>query len=184
MAKNPTENVEETESSDLTEAEGTPDEKKGDFRYIVRIANTDLDGKRKIQYALTGIKGIGYRVAKVVCTRAGVEPTTITGYMKPEEVEKVAGIVEAMSDNLPVWMINRRKDVYTSENRHLLGTDLIISYREDINLMRKIRCYKGIRHERGHKVRGQRTKSTGRSGAIVGVSRKGIIASAAAKKKE
>jgi small subunit ribosomal protein S13 len=38
--------------------------------------------------------------------------------------------------------------------------------------MRKIRCYKGIRHETGQKVRGQRTKSTGRTGTTVGVKRK------------
>jgi small subunit ribosomal protein S13 len=44
--------------------------------------------------------------------------------------------------------------------------------REDINTMKKIRSYVGIRHERGHKVRGQRTKSTGRKGLTVGVKRK------------
>jgi small subunit ribosomal protein S13 len=36
-------------------------------------------------------------------------------------------------------------------------------------MMRKMRCYKGIRHETGQKVRGQRTKSTGRTGMTVGV---------------
>jgi len=73
---------------------------------------------------------------------------------------------------MPVWMLNRRNDTYTGENRHLTGTDLILSNKEDINLMKKIRSYKGIRHERGLRVRGQRTRSTGRTGAIVGVSRK------------
>ncbi|HOW33966.1 MAG TPA: 30S ribosomal protein S13, partial [Methanoregulaceae archaeon] len=43
---------------------------------------------------------------------------------------------------------------------------------EDINLLRKIRCYRGIRHETGQKVRGQRTKSTGRTGLTVGVKKK------------
>jgi small subunit ribosomal protein S13 len=184
MADNPDENVEEPEKVEDAGKEDQQGEKKDDFRYIVRIASTDLDGNRKIQYALTGIMGIGDRTAKVICNRAGVDPVAVLGYMKPEEVEKVAKVVDSMVDNLPAWMVNRRNDYYTAENRHLLGTDLLISYREDINLMRKIRCYRGIRHERGHKVRGQRTKSTGRTGAIVGVSRKGIIASAAAAKKK
>ncbi len=43
---------------------------------------------------------------------------------------------------------------------------------DDINLLKKIRAYRGIRHETGQKVRGQRTKSTGRTGLIVGVKRK------------
>ncbi|HML26809.1 MAG TPA: 30S ribosomal protein S13, partial [Methanomethylovorans sp.] len=44
--------------------------------------------------------------------------------------------------------------------------------REDLNTLKKIRCYRGIRPERGLKVRGQRTKSTGRRGSTIGVSKK------------
>jgi small subunit ribosomal protein S13 len=77
-------------------------------------------------------------------------------------------------------MLNRRKDVYTGENRHLTGVDLTLGNNEDINLMKKMRSYKGIRHERGQKVRGQRTKSTGRTGATVGVVRKKLEAGAGA----
>jgi small subunit ribosomal protein S13 len=43
---------------------------------------------------------------------------------------------------------------------------------DDVNRMRKMRSYRGIRHETGQKVRGQRTKSTGRTGTTVGVKRK------------
>ena len=67
-------------------------------------------------------------------------------------------------------MANRPKDVYTGETKHLFGPDVMLQKDEDVNLMRKIRCYKGIRHETGQKVRGQRTKSTGRTGTTVGVS--------------
>ena len=54
----------------------------------------------------------------------------------------------------------------------LMGMDLSMTLREDLDLMKKMRSYKGIRHERGLRVRGQKTRSTGRTGAIVGVSRK------------
>jgi small subunit ribosomal protein S13 len=50
--------------------------------------------------------------------------------------------------------------------------DLTMINREDFDLMKKMRSYKDIRHERGLRVRGQRTRSTGRTGAIVGVSRR------------
>jgi small subunit ribosomal protein S13 len=62
--------------------------------------------------------------------------------------------------------------VYTGETKHLFGGDVTLANDEDINLLRKIRCYKGVRHETGQKVRGQRTKSTGRTGKTVGVSKK------------
>jgi small subunit ribosomal protein S13 len=79
-------------------------------------------------------------------------------------------------------MLNRRKDLLSGEDRHIMGADLLVNLREDINLLRKIRSYRGIRHERGLKVRGQRTKSTGRRGAVVGVVRKKQLAAAAAAK--
>jgi small subunit ribosomal protein S13 len=81
-------------------------------------------------------------------------------------------------------MMNRRKDVETGQDKHIMGMDLAMTLREDLDLMKKMRSYKGIRHERGLRVRGQRTRSTGRTGAIVGVSRKkeGAAAPAAASK--
>jgi small subunit ribosomal protein S13 len=69
-------------------------------------------------------------------------------------------------------MTNRPKDLYTGAKRHLLGADVSMTVDDDINLLKKIRAYRGIRHETGQKVRGQRTKSTGRTGLIVGVKRK------------
>lgn len=52
-----------------------------------------------------------------------------------------------------------------------VGTDWVVMVREDVEGMKRIRSYKGVRHEFGYKVRGQRTRSTGRGGAVVGVVR-------------
>jgi small subunit ribosomal protein S13 len=153
---------------------------KDNIKYIVRIANADLDGTRTVEFALTGIKGIGVRVSKILSRKADVDPHAIMGYLPPEQVEKLRNVVDNFEANVPVWMLNRRKDVYTCENRHLTGVDLTLGNNEDINLMKKMRSYKGIRHERGQKVRGQRTKSTGRTGATVGVVRKKLEAGAGA----
>jgi small subunit ribosomal protein S13 len=158
---------------------------KDNIKYIVRIANADLDGTQKVEYALTGIKGIGTRVSKILSRKADVDPHATMGYLPPEQVDRLRNVVENFEQNVPVWMLNRRKDVYTGENKHLIGVDLTLGVNEDVNLMKKMRSYKGIRHERGQKVRGQRTKSTGRTGATVGVVRKKEApgAGAAAEKK-
>ncbi len=70
----------------------------------------------------------------------------------------------------------------TGNDLHIMGTDMELKFREDINLLRKIRSYRGIRHERGLRVRGQRTKSTGRRGMVVGVVRKKILAKTGGKR--
>lgn len=52
---------------------------------------------------------------------------------------------------------------------HITGSDLEEKRRHDINRMKMISSYKGVRHQRGQKVRGQRTKSTGRTEGTIGV---------------
>jgi small subunit ribosomal protein S13 len=69
-------------------------------------------------------------------------------------------------------MLNRQKDLVTGEDLHLVGTDLIDSLRVDIEREKKTRSWRGIRHYLGLPVRGQRTKTSGRKGATIGVTRK------------
>jgi small subunit ribosomal protein S13 len=157
---------------------------KDEIKYIVRIANVDLDGTKTVEFALTGIKGIGPRISKIISRQAQVDPHSTMGYLPPEQVDRLKVVVDNIEANVPVWMVNRRRDIYTGEDRHLFGVDLTLGVKEDINIMKKIRCYKGIRHERGQKVRGQRTKSTGRTGATVGVVRKKGEPGAGAKKED
>ncbi|HOT03298.1 MAG TPA: 30S ribosomal protein S13 [Methanolinea sp.] len=143
-----------------------------EIRYFVRISNTDLDGTKPVLTALTGIRGVGRHTASVIAAMAKVNGRELMGRLKEEDVEKLRAAVEGYAQKVPGWMVNRPKDVYTGEARHLLGTEVSTTLDEDINIMRKIRSYRGIRHETGQKVRGQRTKSTGRTGATVGVKRK------------
>jgi len=145
---------------------------KEEIKYIIRIAQTDLDGKKDVQYALTGLKGIGIRTARILAESAKVDPTLTMGYLEDGQIEQLRAAVENFQSNIPTWMFNHQKDVTTGQDRHILGSELTLMLREDINRMKKTRSYIGIRHERGHKVRGQRTKSTGRRGATVGVQRK------------
>ena len=143
-----------------------------EIKYFVRVRNTDLDGTKAVHIALTGIKGIGSHTSRTIAALANVDPRAILGKMDDESVGRIANAVETYIEQVPVWMVNRQKDVYTGEARHLLGTDLTMANDDDVNRMRKMRSYRGIRHETGQKVRGQRTKSTGRTGTTVGVKRK------------
>ncbi len=144
-----------------------------EFKYIVRMADTDLDGNRPVIYALQGIKGIGYRVAEGIVKLMDVDPREKIGNLSDEKIEEIRKIVEEqLEEILPGWMMNHRKDYLTGEDRHLLSTDLDLQKQDDINRLKRIRCYRGIRHERGLPVRGQRTRSNGRRGLAVGVSRK------------
>jgi small subunit ribosomal protein S13 len=80
--------------------------------------------------------------------------------------------------------VNRRKDLRDGDDKHLISNRLTITVKRDIERMKKMRSYKGIRHQLGLKVRGQRTKSTGRGGLVIGVVRSKLREKAKKKKKK
>lgn len=169
-------------------AEKKPAEKKDEnFRYIVRIVNTDLDGNKNIVIALSGIKGVGLRSAEVIARMAGIPRQTKIGDLPETKTDELEKLVMDYSEKVPHWMVNRQSDWSTGADMHLVGVDVELNRRDDVNLMKMIRCYKGIRHEQGQKVRGQRTRSNGRTGMTMGVIRKKLEPGAAGegeKKKE
>ncbi|MFW6376075.1 MAG: 30S ribosomal protein S13 [Thermoplasmatota archaeon] len=145
------------------------EEHEDDFKYIVRLKDTDLDGEKTVLFALRDIKGVGTRVAETIVKSTDIDLNRRIGTLEDEEIDDLRKVLEGFSENVPTWMVNRKRDPLTGENNHFFGTDLDMVHREDINRMKKISCYKGIRHERGLKVRGQRTKSNGRTGMELGV---------------
>lgn len=162
---------EEIEEEEMSEVETKSQEK--DFKHIVRIADVDVRGDRRVVYALTQIKGIGFRVSQGLVRKLGINPNKKIGELSEEELEIIRkAIEEDISDVLPGWMVNHRKDLDTGKDLHYVSTDLEMRIRDDINFLKKIRCYRGIRHEKGLPVRGQRTRSNGRKGLALGVQRK------------
>lgn len=150
------------------------DEEASDFRFIVRVANTDLDGNKPVVTALAGIKGVGIRLSEIIADRAEVSRNEKIGNLTEAQTDDIENLVLEMAEDVPTWLFNRNKDYETGDDLHMVGPELDMIRRGDINRMKMIRCYKGIRHERGQKVRGQRTRSNGRKGLTVGVRRKSV----------
>ncbi len=143
----------------------------GEFKQIVRIGDTDLDGSKAVAYALTKIRGIGFSTAFAICRYLGINPMAKLGYLDDETIKKLDWAVRNLHQFAPPWFVNRPRDPETGKNLHLIGADLVLAAKRDIDLMKKIRCWRGIRHALGLKVRGQRTRTTGRLGMTVGVSK-------------
>ncbi len=153
-------------------------ENKQEIKHLVRIANTDLDGSKKLYHALTKIKGISFVFANMVCNLANVDKTKKTGFLSDQEVSRLNDIIKTPGKfNVPSWILNRRKDYETNEDNHLLGPDLKFTQDNDIKRLKKIKSYRGVRHSGGLPVRGQRTKSNFRKNkgkGSLGVKRKKI----------
>ncbi len=145
-------------------------------RRIVRVMTTDIDGGLNIERGLRRIKGVSFVFSKSVCTAMKIDPTTKLGDISVEEIKKIEEFIK--KPTLPGWLLNRRKDPETGENNHVTMSDLLLKKREDINLLKRIRAYKGIRHELGQPVRGQRTRTSFRTSKSVGVQKKKITQAA------
>lgn len=146
-----------------------------EIKYFVRIANTDLDGKKPIGHALTKIKGIGFMFSNMVCSLADIDKRKIAGIMSDNEVKRIDDIIkDPVKAGAPVWILNRRSDPIEGTNAHLITSNLTFTQDNDVKLMKKIKTYKGIRHSLGLPVRGQKTRSNSRKnkGKVLGVKRK------------
>jgi small subunit ribosomal protein S13 len=143
-----------------------------EFNYIVRLHGTNIDGTKMVPYALTEVKGVGIRLARAIVKQLGLDATERLGSLSDADVKRLESALDnPASVGLPTWMLNRQKDPMTGEDLHVLTSDLDLRNKDDIDLMRETRSWKGERHARGLKVRGQHTKTTGRTGRSVGVSR-------------
>jgi small subunit ribosomal protein S13 len=168
--------AEKKEKGEKKKAAEKPVEKKVDenFRYIVRIMNSDIDGNKSLIMGIQNVKGVGPRVAAVVARKTGIKPSEKMGNLSEAQTEEIEKIIASYPEFAPHWAVNRQSDFETGEDHHLFGVDLDVSRKDDINRMKMIRCYKGVRHEQGQKVRGQRTRSNGRTGLTMGVSRQKV----------
>ncbi len=150
-----------------------------EYRHIVRVSGTDIDGSKKITYGLTRIKGVGFTLANAIIRVLDLRHDARIGELSENEIRKIEdAIAEPTKYGVPGWLFNRRKDVRTGRTLHIIGSDLDLKIKEDVDLMKELKSWKGIRHSLGLKVRGQRTKTTSRMGRAVGVRKKTLIARA------
>jgi small subunit ribosomal protein S13 len=152
-----------------------------EFRQILRVANTNVDGTKKLAYGLLHIKGVGPSYAVAVVRAAELRPESRLGDLSEGEVQKLEDVMKDPAKyGLPSRLFNRRKGLDTGRDVHLIGADLALSIKTDVDFMTDIRSWKGIRHSLGLKVRGQHTRTTGRKGRAVGVAKKVVMEAARA----
>ncbi len=147
-----------------------------DFRHRLRVIGTDVDGTLRIEYALTKIKGISLSLANAILKKTGVSPDKRAGFLTETEIERIEEIIkDPAKGGLPSWLLNRRKELETGKDLHLVSADLVLKTKMDIERMKEIKTWRGYRHAYGLKVRGQRTKTTGRAGKALGVKKKALL---------
>ena len=148
-----------------------------EYRHIVRIVGNDIRGERKTVIGLTQIKGLGFMFATAILDILKIDTNSNIGNLTDENVQAIEKLItDPVASNIPTWFLNRRKDIETGTNLHLLTSDIPFTLRNDIERERISASWRGYRHLSGLKVRGQRTRTSGRKGGAVGVAKGGLAA--------
>ena len=125
---------------------------------------------------LSQIKGIGYMFANSMLQVLKISPHQKIGNLTAEQVSAIEKIIQdPKAANFPIWFLNRRQDIETGEDMHLVTSDIAFNIRNDVEREKALFSWRGYRHMYGLKVRGQRTRCTGRKGGAVGVAKGGKV---------
>jgi len=147
-----------------------------EYRHIVRVVGNDIPGDKKLIVGLAQIRGIGYSFATAVLDTLKIGADANVGFLTDAQVKEIERVIsDPAAAGFPAWFLNRRKDIETGKDRHLLTSDIEFTVRNDIERERAAGSWRGYRHMFGLKVRGQRTRTTGRRGGAVGVAKGGKV---------
>ncbi len=106
-----------------------------------RLLGVDIPGKKRIEYALCYIHGIGLTRARSIVAEAMIDPSLKADDLTPEQLRAVLGVIQG----------------YRVEG------DLRREVSQNIRRLVSIGSYRGLRHRRGLPVRGQRTSTNART---------------------
>ncbi len=148
---------------------------KGDKRKeetLIRILSTDIPGERTVYSGLAKIKGVSWSFSNAVCKALGIGRDKKIKDLTEKKIKKISEFIK--NPKLPSFILNRRKDFSSGQNKHLVTSDLNLEKEFDVKRLRKIKSYRGLRHLLGQPVRGQRTKAHFRKHKAVGVTKRKI----------
>ena len=147
-----------------------------EYENLIRIIGNDIPGEKKTLIGLTQIRGLGYMFANSILQILKINPDSRIGTLSAEQVSSIEKIIEdPKSANFPTWFLNRQQDVETGDDLHLVTSDIAFNIRNDVEREKGVFSWRGYRHMYGLKVRGQRTRCSGRKGGAVGVAKGGRI---------
>ncbi len=109
---------------------------------MARISGVDLPKKKRVEYGLTYIFGIGLKSSRDILTKAGISFDKRVHELSEDDVATIRKVIQA---------------------DFMVEGDLRKQVAMNIKGLMDLGSYRGIRHRRGLPVRGQKTKTNART---------------------
>ena len=110
---------------------------------MARLLGVDIPNRKKIEYSLRYVYGIGPTPSKSVLEEAEIDPNLRTQDLSEQDLSKITNVI--------------------LERKYLVEGDLRRDVTANLKRLQSIRSYRGLRHQRGLPVRGQRTITNART---------------------
>ena len=110
---------------------------------MARLLGVDIPNRKKVEYSLRYIYGVGPTRAKEILDAVDIDPDRRTQDLTEQELSLISN--------------------YIIDNKIMVEGDLRRAITNNLKRLRSIRCYRGLRHQRGLPVRGQRTITNART---------------------
>ena len=150
-----------------------PEAKAETRKGVIRLCGVDVTGNIPVKTALMKVKGVSFSLGGAICNelqKFGINGGMLVESLNEEQIETIEkAVANPAGIGVKSFLLNRR-----GREGSLFGSELFINVRQDISREKELKSYRGWRHMLNQKVRGQHTRSTGRSGATVGVSKKAL----------
>ncbi|PNX76267.1 40S ribosomal protein s18-like, partial [Trifolium pratense] len=118
-----------------------------EFQHILRVLNTNVDGKQKIMFAMTSIKGIGRRFSNICCKKADIDMNKRAGELSAAELDNLMTVVaNPRQFKIPDWFLNRKKDYKDGKFSQVVSNALDMKLRDDLERLKKIRTGRNVRN--------------------------------------
>ncbi|KAG6360913.1 hypothetical protein INS49_011981 [Diaporthe citri] len=134
---------------------------KSNFEFTSRLPNTNLDGKQKVVYALTKIKGVGRRYSNLVCKKGDVDLNKRAGELTSKELKRIVTIIQNLTQYKipaytsksnpeptlhPRWWNHARRDIVDGKDSQVPANGVDFKLRDDLKCLKKIRAHHDLRH--------------------------------------
>ena len=110
---------------------------------MVRLLGVDIPNRKKVEFSLRYIYGVGPTRAKEILDAVDIDPDRRTQELTEQELSLISN--------------------YIIDNKIMVEGDLRRNVTNNLKRLQSIRCYRGLRHQRGLPVRGQRTITNART---------------------
>lgn len=107
-----------------------------------RLLGIDIPGDKRTEVSLRYLYGIGPTTARQICERTHISPDKRARELTDDELARIANLLD---------------------NEFVVEGQLRRAVQENINRLKNIGCYRGLRHRRSLPVRGQRTRTNART---------------------